>query len=55
MSNDLQTNLGYFMMINYMTVSLCHLTDIFFAIHAGAKKLNRKWIRFVNRRDRAPT
>ena len=30
MSNDLQTNLGYFMMINYDSFSLCHLEDIFF-------------------------
>ena len=29
MSNDLQSNLGYFMMINYDNFSLCHLADIF--------------------------
>ena len=42
MSNDSQTNLGYFMMVNYDYDSFlhCHLTDIFFAIHAGAKELN---------------
>ena len=28
MSNDLQTNLEYFMTINYDSFSLCHLTDI---------------------------
>ena len=39
MSNDLQTNLGYFMMINYDSFSLCHLRNIFFAMHVGAKEL----------------
>ena len=41
MSNDLQTNLGYFMMINYDydSFSRCHLTDIFFAIYMVAKEL----------------
>ena len=43
MSNDLQTNVEYFMMINYMidydSFSLCRLMDIFFAMHAVAKEL----------------
>ena len=42
MNNDLQTNLGYIIMIeyeNYDTFSHCHLTDIFFTIHAIAKEL----------------
>ena len=39
MSNDLQTNLGYIIMIDYDSFSHCHLTDIFFAIHARAKEL----------------
>ena len=30
MGNDLQTNLGYFMMIDYDSFSLCHLAAIFF-------------------------
>ena len=30
MSNDLQTNLGYIIMIDYDSFSHCHLTDIFF-------------------------
>ena len=42
MINDLQTNLGYFIMINYDSFSFCHLADIFFAMHAGAKELNHK-------------
>ena len=39
MSNDSQTNLGYFMiiMIDYDSFSHCHLAEIFFAIHAGAR------------------
>ena len=28
-------------MIDYDSFSRCHLTDIFFAIHAGAKELKR--------------
>ena len=39
LSNDLQTNLRYIIMIDYDSFSRCHLTDIFFAIHAGAKEL----------------
>ena len=39
MGNDLQTNLGYFMMINYDSFLLCHFVGIFFAMHAGAKEL----------------
>ena len=39
MSDDLQTNLGYFMMINYDSFLLCHLADIFFTMHEGAKEL----------------
>ena len=33
-------------MIDYDSFSHCHLTDIFFAIHAGAKELipDFKWI-----------
>ena len=43
MSNDLQTNLEYIIMIvtNYDSFSHCHLSDIFFAIHAGMKELKR--------------
>ena len=40
MSNDLQTNLGYFMITNYGNFLLCYLSDIFFAMHAGAKEFN---------------
>ena len=29
-------------MIDYDSFSRCHLTDIFFAFHAGAKELKRK-------------
>ena len=31
-------------MIDYDSFSHCHLMDIFFAIHAGAKELNTAWI-----------
>ena len=37
MSNDLQTILGYIIMINYDIFR--HFKNIFFAIHAGAKEL----------------
>ena len=30
MSNDLQTNLAYFMVISYNSFLLCHVVDIFF-------------------------
>ena len=41
MSNDLQTNLRYIIMINYdyESFSHCHLTDIFFAIHAESERV----------------
>ena len=29
-------------MIDYDSFSRCHLTDIFFAFHVGAKELNHK-------------
>ena len=40
MSNDLQTNLEYFMMINYDSCLLCYFADIFFAMQAGSKEFN---------------
>ena len=39
MSNDFQTNFGHVIMTNYDSFSHCHLRDIFFAIHAGAKEI----------------
>ena len=39
MSNDLQTNLRYIIIIDFDSFSHCHLTDIVFAIFAGAKAL----------------
>ena len=46
MSNDLQTNLRYIIMIDYDSFSHCHLTDIFFAFHAGAKELKEHLLTF---------
>ena len=41
MSNDLQTNLRYIIMINYDydSFSHCHLTDIFFRYFRGSKRV----------------
>ena len=38
-------------MIDYDSFSRCHLTDIFFVIHAGAKELNPKILNFKLRNN----
>ena len=39
MSNDLQTNLGYIIMIDMTVFRTAILRAFFFAFHAGAKEL----------------
>ena len=51
----MQTNLGYFMIINCDSFSHCHLTKVFFAIHVVAKKLIEKFYHSVSRIDNAVT
>ena len=47
MGNDLQTNFGYIIMIDYDSFSHCHLTDIFFAIHVGAEESKNRFVLFL--------